>query len=339
MPPIDLARAVVGDRVQHELLVTDRVQRTTQLGDPYLVLTLGNASGTLETSPIWSDHLDWADGAEPGRVVQVLGTVTAWSSGRGMPKRQLTLSGPVRVLPAEHHDAEQFLPRIAVEPVKLWDAIDEWRAKVTSLSVRRAIDSCYADDVWREAAERAPAAPYGALARIGGFLLHTWEVARLAQQIARTMRGAHADLVLAGALLHDIGKLEAYALRPTGVVVTSAGALLGSPSLGARILDARLAASASDALSANHRDELAHLVLAQRATLEGSSPVRAATREAEILQWADEIAMRGAALLEHAAESSSGETDLEAGTGWARQGRTGPAGPSRPLLRRAHNWD
>jgi hypothetical protein len=82
-----------------------------------------------------------------------------------------------------------------------------------------------------------------------------------------------------------------------------------------------------------------HLVLAQRATLEGSSPVRAATREAEIIQWADEIAMRGAAFAEPSAEGPSGEMDIEAGTGWARHGRIGPVGPSRPLLRRAHQWD
>ena len=68
MPPFDLRRASVGDRIEHEFLIRDRVERITRAGLPFVVLTLANRSGTIETAPIWSEKLDWAAGAEKGKI-------------------------------------------------------------------------------------------------------------------------------------------------------------------------------------------------------------------------------------------------------------------------------
>ena len=73
MSALDLARLGVGDRVQHELLVYDRAEKKTNAGDPFVILTLGNASGKIDTAPVWSNQLDWVDGAESGQVVQAIG--------------------------------------------------------------------------------------------------------------------------------------------------------------------------------------------------------------------------------------------------------------------------
>jgi 3'-5' exoribonuclease len=335
MPPLDLVRAAVGDRVQHEVLVTDRQQRTTQLGDPYVVLTLGNASGTLDTAPIWSDHLDWADGAEPGRIVQVIGTITEWSGSRGAPRRQLTLTAPLRVLPATHYDPEQFLPRITADVVKLWDAVDDWRGKLTSVALRRAVDSCFGDDEFRVRFERWPATVDGYHARLGGLLLHTCEVTRIAQQIARTLRGAQVDLVVAGGLLHDIGVLEAIAIGPRGFSLTAAGTLIGPVVLGARTLEERLRTRAPDALSAGQRDELVHLVLAHRGS---GSQVRPATVEAEIVQWADHAASRGADLSEATLSADGARPVDEPGTDGSLSAVVRGTSGQR-LWRRPHGWE
>ncbi|OYV70446.1 MAG: hypothetical protein B7Z72_07265, partial [Gemmatimonadetes bacterium 21-71-4] len=87
MAPLDLTKLAVGERVQHELMVLDRVERKQAAGDPFVVLTLGNATGRIESAPIWSDKLPWAEGAERGRVVQVIGDVSAY---RGKRQIQLT---------------------------------------------------------------------------------------------------------------------------------------------------------------------------------------------------------------------------------------------------------
>jgi aspartyl-tRNA synthetase len=69
MSRFDLRTDAVGDRVQHEFLVRDRAEKMTKAGMPFVVLTLANGSGSIETAPIWSEKLDWCLGADRGKVV------------------------------------------------------------------------------------------------------------------------------------------------------------------------------------------------------------------------------------------------------------------------------
>src|SRR5882672_10477733 len=103
MVPLDLRRLVPGERVQHELLVLDRRERRQAGDEPYVVLVFGNASGRLESAPVWADKIHWADGAERGRVVQVIGDVSEY---RG--RRQIRLTSPLRVIPAEEVRVDNF---------------------------------------------------------------------------------------------------------------------------------------------------------------------------------------------------------------------------------------
>ena len=57
MPPLNLTQLAVGERVQHELLVVERLDKTQGHGDPCVLLTLGNASGSISVAPIWSSHV------------------------------------------------------------------------------------------------------------------------------------------------------------------------------------------------------------------------------------------------------------------------------------------
>jgi len=75
MPPLNLGQLAIGERVQHELLVVDRLEKTQGNGDPFVVLKLGNASGHIDVAPIWSNQREWAEGADRGRVVQAIGQV------------------------------------------------------------------------------------------------------------------------------------------------------------------------------------------------------------------------------------------------------------------------
>src|SRR5581483_4204568 len=60
--PLVIPHLAPGERVAAELLVYDRAEKKTNNGDPFIVLTLGNSTGRIETAPIWSDKLEWADG-------------------------------------------------------------------------------------------------------------------------------------------------------------------------------------------------------------------------------------------------------------------------------------
>jgi 3'-5' exoribonuclease len=332
MPPYDLRNASVGDRVQHEFLVRDRSERTTRAGLPFVILTLGNATGTIESAPIWSERLDWAAGAEPGRVVQVIGDVAVFGEDNNR-KRQLQLTGPVRLLPADQFDAFAFLERIDVDPEKVWDQIDRLRADFKSASIRRVVDLFFADDEFRVRFERAPGSVNGHHAKLGGLLLHVWEVASIARHSARTVRQANVDLVVAGALLHDIGKVDAYSVSAEGFAHTAVGTLLGHVTLGALMLDRRMQ-ELDPPLPEAQRNEMLHMILSHHGALEFGSPVQPMTTEAEIVHWADEASAKAGDMMDEFADPEmfppGGSGELSARRSW-RLGRR--------IWRRPGSWE
>jgi len=332
MPPFDLRRATLGDRVEHEFLVRDRAEKTTRAGQPFVVLTLTNRSGSIDTSPIWSDKLEWAAGAEKGKVVQVIGDIGAYGD-EGARKRQLTLSAPLRVLPAEEFDPTEFLSTVDLPMDRLWESLDKLRTGIGAASVRKAVDLFFADDAFREAFERTPGSVNGHHAQIGGLLLHVIEVTSIAKHIARTVRQANPDLAVAGALLHDVGKVEAYAVAPEGFAHTPTGMLLGHVTLGALMFDRRVVASGID-LSAAQRDELLHFILSHHGALEFGSPVVPMTIEAEIVHWADEASAKATDMVDEFADPdlfpAGGQGELSAKRSWKL---------GRRLWRRPAAWE
>ncbi len=321
----DIARALVGDRVQHEFLVLEREEKKQASGDPFVLLTLGNASGRLPTAPIWSSQMDWAAGAERGKVVQAIGEVAVFHG-----KRQIRLTAPLRVLPDAAVRHELFLPRIAVATEPLWDWIDRTRGELKSPPLRRTVDVFFGDDAFRVEFERTPASVAGHHAAIGGLLLHVTEVASIARSAARVMK-ANADLVVVGALLHDIGKVRAYSTSPTGFAHTPAGSLIGHVVLGTMMLQERLASVPMAELSASQRLELHHLILSHHGSLEFGSPVQPMTVEAELLHWADETSAKANDMGESLTE------DEHFGDGEVSERRPWRVG--RRIWRRPHSWD
>ena len=330
MPLLHLPALLPGARVQHELRVCERAEKKTTAGDPFVVLTLGNRSGQIETSPVWSDKLEWAHGADRGRIVQVIGEVSRYAS-RGQEKRQLTLTAPLRVLPHEQFDLDDFLPHVDEELDTLWSGLDKARALVRSATLRSVLDLFFADDDFRTRFERTPGSTNTHHAQVGGLLQHTLEVARIAHVSAKTVRRANEDLVLVGALLHDIGKVEAYEVGPTGFGYTPCGLLLGHVVLGLLMLERRLAAVGRPLCSDGQLVELQHMILSHHGKKEYGSPVEPMTVEAEIVHRADEASAKAADFFD-----ALDDPDL-----WAdgeetsrRNWRLG-----RRLWKRPHDWE
>lgn len=320
-----------GDRVTAELLVYERAERKTNAGDPFVVLTLGNASGRIETAPIWSNQLEWADGVRSGKIVQAIGDVTLWGKN-GSTRKQLQLSGPVRVLPQDLYRVEEFLPSVG-DCARLWSWLDKLRGEVESPALRRVLDLFYGDDAFRLRFERTPGSTKGHHARLGGLLMHVCEVTNIGRQIARTMgRRVNTDLVVSGALLHDIGKVEAYEIGAGGFAHSPCGLMLGHVVLGCLMLERRIAEVGEPVCSEGQLLELQHMILSHHGTLEFGSPVQPMTTEAEIVHWADEASAK-------ATDMMDALEDPEIFVGGREVSDRKPWTLGRYLYKRPHGWD
>jgi 3'-5' exoribonuclease len=283
---LDLPSLRPGERVQDTFLVLDAEQKSFE-GGACTVLTFGNASGRLASAPFWDREHGMIEGVRRGHVVQVLGEVADY---RG--HRQLRVSS-LRLLPPATVELGRLMPTVG-DVSRLWDTVDGWRAELRAPRLAAVIALFYEDADFRQRYERCPASVAGHHAALGGLLQHTVEVGAIARTIARAA-AADTELVLAGALLHDIGKLEAYSWD--GVFdYTEAHHLVGHVVLGAMMLERRLDEAPEPPCTAAERRLLQHLVLSHHGRLEYGSPVPPLTLEAEVLHWADNASARTASM-------------------------------------------
>ena len=282
----DLKRAPLGERLQDPLLVLE-VERKSFGDKDCTVLTLGNSTGRLATAPFWgADQLSVA-GIAKSDVVQVIGEVDQF---RG--KRQLRITS-IRALPRESVDCRQLLPSVG-DVSGYWKTLDSWRAEVRAPRLAAVLSLFYDDEEFRRRYEECPASLAGHHAELGGLLKHTCEVASIGRQISRVCR-ANGDLVLAGALLHDIGKLESY--RWDGAFeYTDCGSLMGHVVLGALMLERRLAPLLPRPCTDQELMLLQHLILSHHGKHEFGAPVQPMTLEAEVLHYADNASAKTASM-------------------------------------------
>ncbi len=275
-----------GSQVTGRFLVSDVQARGGEF--PHTILLLTRAGERIATAPFWEAERHRIEGVARGDVVEVAGSVGLY---RGRPQLQVD---SLRPLLPEAIAWDELLP--SVGPVTAyWESLDQWRAALTAPRLAAVLGLFYDDPNFRARYQRCPASLAGHHAALGGLLLHTVEVAVLTQELARLYPTADPELLLAGALLHDIGKLEAYRWE-RGFGSTEAGSAIGHVVLGALLLERRIRAAPAPPCTEAELLLLQHLVLSHHGRLEFGAPVVPMTLEAELLHHADLASARGAAM-------------------------------------------
>jgi 3'-5' exoribonuclease len=133
----------------------------------------------------------------------------------------------------------------------------------------------------------APAAKHYHQAYRHGLLEHSLTVAQAVHATSMIFPGVEHDLAVTGALLHDIGKLEAYELHGESVEMSGLGRLHGEIPLGYYRL--RRLIEALDEFPAELEQGLLHIILSHHGSLEHGSPVVPCTREATLVHMMDNL--------------------------------------------------
>ena len=283
--PSDLPGLAPGDRVHEPFLV---LEVETRRGDhPHTVLTLGNCTGAIPTAPFWSAEQAKVAGITRRTVVHVTGEVSTYRD-----RRQLNVTS-IQVLPTGVVESLQLLPSVG-NLHRHWACLDRLRHQVERPRLRAVLDLFYENPEFRRRYEECPASIEGHHARLGGLLKHTAEVATIALSIA-SAAGADRELVVAGVLLHDIGKLEAY--RWDGVFeATDLNALHGHVVLGAMLLDRTVRACPHPPCTELELSILIHLILSHHGGQEFGAPVPPRTLEGEVIHHADNASAKTASM-------------------------------------------
>jgi 3'-5' exoribonuclease len=267
---------VDGQEVDAIFVVRARNRRQKRNGEAFLKLQLGDATGLVE-AVAW-DGVDELDPVcKGGAIVRVLGRYSVDERyGAGITIRRMRAAAEGEYQLADLAEAPPVPYRqMAADLQSLVETVQ--RQHLRQL-LDRLIDRDY---------HEAPAAKYYHQAYRHGLLEHCLSVAQGVSALAATFPGIDRDIAVAGALLHDIGKVETYACRNGAIELTDAGKLLGEIPLG--YYRVRRAIEEIEAFPATDADSLLHIILSHHGKLEHGSPVVPCTREATLVHFIDNL--------------------------------------------------
>ena len=216
-----------GQTVDSVFLVRERTLRKKKNGEDFLRLSLSDVTGSVP-AVCWEGACEAHELAELGAAVRVQGRYAV--SERFGP--QLTIESVVQVADSDYEPAD-LLDGPPMDVAQMEADLRALVATVRNPHLCRLLDALFGErsDIWRRF-RAAPAAKYYHQAYAHGLLEHTLLVAQGVSAVSAWFPGVDRDLTVTGALVHDIGKIEAYGQDAAAIDLTDDGKLLGEIPLG-----------------------------------------------------------------------------------------------------------
>ena len=269
-----------GDRFDDLFLVKSVRQAETKAGKPYLVVTVMDRTGEIG-GPVWEDVERYAKVCLPGEVVRLVGSVRSFQN-----MTQLKIDDAQKAA-SDEIDLAFFLPctkrdrkEMALELQKIVHSIEDPFVRKLLLKFFKK------GKLWKKFQD-APAAKGIHHAYIGGLMEHTLSVVQIADQLSTHYQGIDRSLLLAGAILHDIGKLEELQVQRGVVDYTNRGRLKGHLVIGSEMVGE--IAAELDGFPEDRLEQIQHLILSHHGRQEFGSPTVPMTVEAFLLSFLDDL--------------------------------------------------
>ncbi len=302
MPRTPVAQLSINMTLRKQpFLLREKSISTTRSGSDLLRLVLADRSGSIpaiqfDASPYLYESL------ETGQGVEVTGRVEEFRGSLQIKVEQIN--------PTELGDLGEYLP-IAHRPIEeMEQELAGLLATVRQPDLQRLLRAVLGDPKTYAAFVQAPAAKFFHHACLGGLLEHTLGVARLVLAASALYPEMNRDLALTLALLHDLGKIDAY--DPLSFELTEEGNLWGHLYITAALVERAL--DGLEGFDAGLRRLVIHGLLAHHGKREHGSPVVPMTLEAIVTHHADMLDASARGAIDHLARA---EVETEAFTGWS----------------------
>lgn len=271
----------IGDRVEEFYLVKSKRNRTTRSNKVYLDLDLADATGMINAK-VWDKAEPLSEMFARGDVVKVRGLVEEYQS-----KPQLKIT-ELRPSAANEYEWSDLIKSSPADLDALTSYLKELVSTIGRDKLRELLESFLDDAEFMEAFTRSAAARNIHHVYQGGLLEHTVKVTKIAMLAAEELYPGEVDrdLLIAGAILHDVGKISELD-SSAEVGYTTQGYLLGHVVIGTEILRER--AATVENFPPALLLELEHILVSHHGEKEWGSPVVPMTAEAMIIHSADNL--------------------------------------------------
>ena len=277
------------ETIEDVFLVREKIMALAKNGKPYMTVKLMDRTGEVE-GRIWDRVEEFGSRFQRDDFLRIRGKASLY-----LGKMQVVVQDLEPVSEAEV-DLGQFLP-VSERPRD--EMVAAFRAQVADVrdpDYRKLLEAFAEDESFLHKFSTAPAAKSMHHAYLGGLLEHSLAVAELAREIGGRYAGVNAELLVTGALLHDIGKIEELAYLRS-FEYTDEGKLLGHIMIGVEMLDTKIRE-----VKPFPREKgalLKHLILSHHGQYEFGSPKRPKILEGVILNMLDDLDAKINGIREH----------------------------------------
>ena len=288
-------------------------------GGQYLALTLADKTGQFEAR-MWEDFADALQHCAEGCYVKVQGQVSKYQG-----KFQITLT-KMRPAADSEIDTADFIPTTQFDIVEMNAELRSYVAAFTSPHLRALVLAFLDDPAIGPAFVVAPAAKRLHHAWIGGLLEHVLTLVRVCLATAPFYPEVDPDLLVTGAILHDVGKIRELSWK-SSFNYTLEGQLIGHISIAQGMLHEKIAelnaaaaklSPPAPAFPDRLRLLVEHMILAHHGKLEFGSPKLPMTPEAMLLSALDDLEAKFQTLRNEFAAAKSAGRGAEETTEWVR---------------------
>ncbi len=266
-------------KIEDIFLVQDKNVAATKNGKPYIALNLSDKTGSVKAR-VWDNAEKLSQQFNAGDIVTVKSYSVSYQGDI-----QLNINNIIKISD-EDTDLTFFLPSSENDPDKCLNELFSFIDQIKNDHLKNLLKIIFDDVSILSSFRKAPAAKTIHHDYIGGLLDHTLNVTRLAKDLSKYYKNIDPDLLITGAILHDIGKI--YELSyDRNFEYTDRGRLIGHISIGVEILNSKISLLTDFPVELS--DILKHMILSHHGKFEFGSPKRPKTLEAMLLHYLDDI--------------------------------------------------
>ena len=252
-------------------------------------LKIGDSSGEMMMK-YWGEDNEQNvkkvyDSIKQDDVIFINGKVNEWNERLEIA---LNKDNTIKVCSPEQYNLSDFIKTSEKNIEEMFKELLQIVGSVKDPHLKKILDYFFSDKEFAEKFKQCPAAMYNHHGWIGGLLEHVLNIIHICEHITKIHPTLNRDLLVTGALLHDIGKIEEFSMS-THIRVTNKGILIGHLTIGAQMLS-----KAFDKIDIpeDYKLKVMHMVLSHHGKMEYGSPKIPAFPEALALYYADEFDAR-----------------------------------------------
>lgn len=277
-----IAEIKEGDWIEDVFLVKGRQTLSKKDGRPYLMIKIADRTGVID-GKMWENVEEFSGQFSVEDFVRIRGVISSYQGTREINIKYIERVEDTSV------NIQDFLASSEYDVNKMTEELYTIINNISNTFLKRLLLMFYEDETFMGLFKLSPAAKDIHHAFLSGLIEHSLEIVRLCIDIKRHYKDVDIDLLITGAILHDIGKIKELKYA-RALDYTDEGRLIGHITMGVEMVDEkiRLIEDFPPMLAVHLR----HLILSHQGTYEWGSPKMPQTLEAIILHYLDDLSAK-----------------------------------------------